>query len=662
MSNNAKIPYYFDSIKIIRDLVHGYVNLSEFELKLIGTPQFQRLKDIRQLTCQQVYPSAKHTRFEHSLGVLELTKQAIKHLNRNGIIGKETPTHSPPIISFELQLNALIAALLHDIGHCPFSHLGEVEFCEKEVKEYLLETMREHENYISVDLITHIEKSGKGQAGAIHEMISCIVILIKYSDILTEDVAGKYATDFDLILRCILGIEYYEGDLQNYKENKLKNAIIRLINSKVFDMDKLDYIMKDSLFTGISIPPIDTQRLFRNMFFDENYHIVFTSKAVPVLQNIIDARDELYMYVYNHHAAVFSDFMNSFIMRRLAHNAYDFIHMLKPSMPEQEVNELIEGSPIFNLGLVPKPYLFSIDAIVYYQRTDSDWLSLLNILHTHSKDIDDKFFYLKGQIRPIADSIGISLKEWLAFPEDKKEQKLKIMSEKICQSIELIHRYKTRAFLKPWWKTVYEFNNFMKHNFIDETQRRIIGKWFCSGGENGLDALEFRSQVAKHVIYIASELYLSGKSNLLYRLEEGDFYIIERSNRFFEIDAIEKLSIMLKAKTGTPTEEYGDVLFGGFYCNSLTNIIPQKNYSSIYNKESFYIFSKPVNDISQKTSVDRHNRVIESIFVFVVQQFIINHEQEFIIMFQNAHEDAKRENELRSQRDMFEKFRKTLQN
>ena len=101
--------YYFESVKIIRDLIHGYINLSQFELQLIDTIQFQRLKDIRQLTCQQVYPSARHTRFEHSLGVLELTKKAIKYLNKNGMLEKKH-NNDNLIIDCNLQFNAFIAA------------------------------------------------------------------------------------------------------------------------------------------------------------------------------------------------------------------------------------------------------------------------------------------------------------------------------------------------------------------------------------------------------------------------------------------------------------------------------------------------------------------------------------------------------------------------
>lgn len=103
--------------KFIRDLVHGYVYLTKFDLALIDTPEFQRLKDIRQLTCQNVYPSARHTRFEHSLGVLELTRRALDSLNQNGILVNVGKKDDTPLFSDHLIFNASLAALLHDVGH-----------------------------------------------------------------------------------------------------------------------------------------------------------------------------------------------------------------------------------------------------------------------------------------------------------------------------------------------------------------------------------------------------------------------------------------------------------------------------------------------------------------------------------------------------------------
>ena len=83
--------------------------------------------------------------------------------------------------------------------------------------------------------------------------------------------------------------------LEDKEDNQVKNVIVNLLHSNIFDVDKLDYIMRDSYLTGIGTPAIDTQRLFRNMFLDDKYLLVFTSKAVPVLQNMIDARDGLYL-------------------------------------------------------------------------------------------------------------------------------------------------------------------------------------------------------------------------------------------------------------------------------------------------------------------------------------------------------------------------------
>ena len=157
--------YYLKPVKIIRDAVHGYVNLTKFDLKLIDTVPFQRLGDVRQLTCQHVYPGARHTRFEHSLGVLELMRSAIKYLNRNGILGEEKKKEESNkkdekdesagekgklLIDESLEFNASVAALLHDVGHCPFSHMGETQFERKKVEKALRDALEEH-----------IEKVGK---------------------------------------------------------------------------------------------------------------------------------------------------------------------------------------------------------------------------------------------------------------------------------------------------------------------------------------------------------------------------------------------------------------------------------------------------------------------------------------------------------------------
>lgn len=142
---------------------------------------------------------------------------------------------------------------------------------------------------------------------------------------------------------------------------------------------------------------------------EQEYSLVFTHRAEPVLQNMIEARDKLYMYVYNHHAAVFSDFMYSYIFRRLARNAEAFIRMIKSAFTDEDIQMLentyvkseneekndfgnredvlnllsleSEISPRTHLGIVPQSYLFSVNAIVDQKRSDSDMISLLHDIH-----------------------------------------------------------------------------------------------------------------------------------------------------------------------------------------------------------------------------------------------------------------------------------------
>lgn len=673
-----KKSYYLKPEKIIRDLVHGYINLTRFDLILIDTVPFQRLSDIRQLTCQHVYPAARHTRFEHSLGVLELMRNAIKYLNRNGIIGDPPKTDSERMISETMEFNACVAALLHDVGHCPFSHMGETEFDKKAVQKELIAAVENHDCLKDcTDLIEKLE-AGKG-IGAVHEQLSCIVILNEYSDILrnlTEKADGEndpdvceIEADFELIIRSILGIEYDISTVDLFHIHKRKNVIVRLLNSKIIDVDKLDYIIRDSYLTGIGTPAIDTQRLFRNMYFDKNYSLVFTSRAVPALQNMIDARDGLYLYVYNHHAVVYSDFLNTYISRRLYHNAKAFYRAIYPNITEKDLEaNLLKLPPVFSLGIVPKSYFFSVDGVGKKHYSDSAWLSMLNNIHINYNNIltaagvQQEFEDLSEEVQrtvqeKIRDEIRKEIKHLNLEPilleaapngdpqtcepqTELSETSMPDLPERIFASMQLIHQSMRRHYLKPWWKTVFEFSNFMRYYFRDDRVRGQIERFICNGGTFGLEADEFRSQIAKHVIYITQKLKENGKTEqfgLLEALNDGDFFVIQRSPRFFGPDAIEQIEIALKNNEilGPPADINRQV--HEYYIKTLTNIIPQKNYKATYAKEGFYIFSKQVTD--QKTKSEdkksRHYKLLERIFAFVAKEFVDQGEQQFIEVFQN---------------------------
>lgn len=723
--------YYLKPVKIIRDSVHGYINLTKFDLVLIDTVPFQRLCDVRQLTCQHVYPGARHTRFEHSLGVLELMRNSIKYLNRNGYLSGEfkedkregksdglegTPDYAREgsgkdqagskhggeygrrMIHESLEFNASVAALFHDVGHCPFSHMGEAQFEKDSVKDELITAVKELADLNKdSDLVERLKNEKK--PGAVHEQLSCIVILRKYRDILKNltqkaekgECACEIEVDFELIVRSILGLEYKVDTTESFKDNRLKNVIVRLLNSKIFDVDKLDYIMRDSYMTRVGTPSIDTQRLFRNMYLDDEdkCNLIFTSKAVPALQNMIDARDGLYMYVYNHHAVVYSDFLDTYISRRMSHNLAAF----HKGLPEGKAASL-DQQKLRSLGLVPKTYLFSVEAVVKENRSDSAWISLLNSIYIKLVELldavkrenpdcgeldEDSEWQRDELIKKLNEELDSYRFKNPAGGNGKENE----MALRIYNVMRLIQQCMKRQYLKPWWKTVFEFKNFVGHHFQDDRVRRQAIQFISDKGDCGLRSDEMRSQIAKHVGYITRQLQEQNHAEefgLLECLYDGDFFVVQRSTNFFSPNTIEELEIALKSNEilGTPVDVNRQM--NQYYLKTLTNIIPQKIYASIYDKEGFYVFSKrpQVRKKDEKTEqaetaeqtekqdvdvkrqeqkkLEKHYKLLEDIFVFVVKYLVDQGEQRFIERFQCEDKTAAKTAEEDSKEAVYDAF------
>ena len=193
---------------------------------------------------------------------------------------------------------------------------------------------------------------------------------------------------------------------------------------------------------------------------------------------------------------------------------------------------------------------------------------------------------------------------------------------KIRHTYELVDRYMRRDYLKPWWKTYSEFNLFIKHNFPSDTVRRKLCDWICNGPDGIPEGDEFRSQLAKHVSYITHDPQV--ECALCQPLNQGDFFVIERSAKFFDPKTLEELEIAQKAN-----EIIGDLggakyHLGDYYIKELPQIIPQKDYYSVYARNSFYVFSRRL-DPNQGFTPDQvryHYKLIEQIFVFVATELI----------------------------------------
>jgi uncharacterized protein len=224
----------------ITDPVHRYISFSAVERDLIDTSVFQRLRRIRQLAgAHLVYPSAQHSRFEHSLGTMHIAGYAGESLLRKGFIDNEDNIQ-------QLRL----AALLHDVGHGPFSHLFE-ELLESKCS------------------MTH-EDMGKK-----------VILESEIGDVLK----GHGFTPSDI---CRL----------SFGESKL--SFLNEIIAGSLSADIMDYLPRDSLFTGAEYGKIDYHRLIASFEVVATGHLAINKSALYSFESMLISRYEMFKAVYFH--------------------------------------------------------------------------------------------------------------------------------------------------------------------------------------------------------------------------------------------------------------------------------------------------------------------------------------------------------------------------
>jgi len=235
--------------KIINDPVYGFISITnDLAFEIIEHPWLQRLRRIKQLgLTHYVYPSAVHTRFQHALGCMHLMTQTIEVLKSKG-----------HLITDEEKEGVILAILLHDIGHGPFSHTLEQSI----VKEL------SHE-----DLSLLI----------IHEMNN------EYND------------------RLSLAIDIF-------RDHYPKRFLHQLVSSQL-DMDRLDYLSRDSFFTGVAEGTISVHRIIK-MLTVSNDELVVESKGIYSIENFIIARRLMYWQVYFHKTVMAAEYMLINILNR----------------------------------------------------------------------------------------------------------------------------------------------------------------------------------------------------------------------------------------------------------------------------------------------------------------------------------------------------------
>ena len=241
--------------KIFADPVHGFISVPrELILSLIATPEVQRLRRIRQMGLGNlVYPGGEHTRFSHALGAMALMQEALNVLTEKG-----TP------VSAEEYTAALASALLHDVGHGPFSH----------TLEHVLIADFHHE---------------------------------EMSRVLIQQLNKRYKGALDLVLDIF--------------ENRYHRPFFNKLLSSQLDMDRLDYLRRDSFYTGVAEGVVGVERIIKTLHVhplegDATSTIGVETKGSYAVENFLFARRSMYWQVYLHKTVISGDYLLATIIQR----------------------------------------------------------------------------------------------------------------------------------------------------------------------------------------------------------------------------------------------------------------------------------------------------------------------------------------------------------
>ena len=295
-----------DETKVLKDPVHSYIHIHyEVIWNCLDSKEFQRLRRIRQLGGDfQVYPTAEHSRFSHSLGVYEIVRRMVT----------EVKSLCVELTEYE-KVCVMLAGLLHDVGHGPFSHAFEHV------------TNHSHEEYTAKIILGNTELNA---------------ILRAVSEKLPQDIVSI---------------------IQHTHENDILNQIV----SGQLDADRMDYLLRDSYFTATSYGQFDLERILRTMRVRKTVEgrkvIVVKYTGIHSVEDYIMARYQMYWQVYYHpvarsYEAVFIQLFNRLkdIFKR-DQDYFEDMKVLVPFLEESEVSvdeyfKLDENSLLYCCALI----------------------------------------------------------------------------------------------------------------------------------------------------------------------------------------------------------------------------------------------------------------------------------------------------------------------
>lgn len=261
----------------VRDPVHGLIQIDDSEIPIIEHPFFARLRNIKQLGFSEyAFPGATHTRFIHSIGVMEVSSRIFDHL---------FPSKHKDVLRLRETLR--LACLLHDIGHAPLSHSTETVMPK-------LSTLKLPRQY----------QSQKDRQATHEDYTLKSITDSSFSDSF-KDVEQKYGVNRFAIADLIVGQsydqDYFVVDNQDYFP-----LLHQLVTSEM-DCDRMDYLLRDSYFCGASYGKYDLEWIIDNLSpanIDGKLYLALNERAVSTFDDFLLSRFHMFMMIYFHYRAV----------------------------------------------------------------------------------------------------------------------------------------------------------------------------------------------------------------------------------------------------------------------------------------------------------------------------------------------------------------------
>ncbi len=318
----------------IKDTIHGEIQIDEkLIIDLIQTFEFQRLRKIKQLgVANFTFPGAEHTRYNHSIGVYHIINKIVEKFKNQGEI----------FFTPQEELAIKVTGLIHDLGHGPLSHAAEVFF-----------------NYSHEQYTVKIIQNPQGEV---------YKILKQYDE-----------TNKTNIIDNVI----------NFINKTHKNGALNSLISSTVDADRMDYLLRDSYYTGTVYGNVDIQRLIAHMEYYEN-KIVFDKKILYTLEDFILSRYHMFIQVYlNEKSLIYEKLIQKILLRvsQLQQEDYSF---------ENDISIL--------LNLMKNP----IDVNDYIKINDYNFMALI-----------ESFYYEKDE--RLKELVGVLLKRVNFYEEIKND-------------------------------------------------------------------------------------------------------------------------------------------------------------------------------------------------------------------------------------------------